>query len=90
MDTSNLENRIAMLEQQMREHYHDGFLGRQISVLNLIDVLKTVTVAAELTNILASKPKSLVEQLFIDTTTATKKLYIYDAVGSVWRSVTIA
>ncbi len=34
-------------------------------------------------------PRNLYEQIFIDTSTGTKKLYIYDSTGAVWYSVTI-
>lgn len=61
-----------------------------IDVKNIRSMFKTITVAGDLTNTLAVPAKSIYEQMFIDTTTATKKLYIYDYVGNVWRSCTIA
>ncbi len=85
-----MEERIAKLEQQMREHYHNGVVGRQIDIENTVGFIKTVTVATELTRILASTPRKFTEQILIDTTTATKKLYVYDTIGKVWRSTTIA
>lgn len=90
MQNEELQRRIETLEQQMREHYHDGVLGRQINIQDTIGFIKTVTVVAELTSILASTPTRFTQQILIDTTTGTKKLYIYDIVGHVWRSVTIA
>lgn len=87
---NDFENRINVLEQKMREHYHNGIVGRQIDIRNVLFFIKTVTSATELTNILASTPRKFTEQILIDTTTATKKLYIYDSVGHVWRSVTIS
>lgn len=84
------EQRLDKLEQEMREHYHNGVVGRLINFADLFGYIKTITVAAELTAILASKPTKIPEQILIDTTTATKRLYIYDLVGDVWRKVTIA
>lgn len=86
----DLTRRIELLETQMREHMHNGVMGAETSIKNIRDTIKTVTVAGELTKILAGKARKFNEQIFIDTTTATKKLYIYDTVGAVWRSVTIA
>ncbi len=87
MDT---EQRLLKLEQEMREHYHNGVVGRLVDIRTVISFIKTVTDATELTNILASTPRKFIEQILIDTTTGTKKLYIYDNVGHVWYSVTIA
>lgn len=90
MNISNMEQRVQELERQMREHFHNGVEGQQIEFANLIGRIKTITVAADLTAILAQKPRDVSNQIIIDTTTATKKLYVYDATGDVWRSVTIA
>lgn len=86
----DLSNRIQFLEEQIKTHAHNGVIGGQINIQETFGLLKTVTVAGELTNITALPAKTLHEQIFIDTTTATKKLYIFDAPGNVWRSVTIA
>jgi hypothetical protein len=69
---------------------HNGIDGLSVNFNDLIGIIKTVTSASELTNILAGRAGTVRNQIFIDTTTATKKLYIYDAVGNVWRSCTIA
>jgi len=82
--------RLEELETQMSEHYHNGVVGQQIDVASLIGKVRVVTLAADLTARLAAKPRNFPDQLLIDTTTATKKLYLYDATGNVWRSVTIA
>jgi hypothetical protein len=81
--------RLETLEQQMREHDHNGVVGRQIDIQRTTGNIKVITVAADLTARLAGKPRDFPDQLLIDTTTGTKKLYIYDADGDVWRSVTI-
>ena len=78
------------LKNMMSQQIHNGVDGGLVDFNNLTGLIKTVTVAAELTNILANKPSIVRDQILIDTTTATKKLYIYDAVGNVWRSCTIA
>lgn len=86
----DLTRRIELLERQMREHAHNGVVGAEIGLSNIRDTVLTVTVAAQLTAILAGKPRKFKDQILIDTTTATKKLYIFDTVGAVWRSVAIA
>lgn len=66
--------------------------NNQVYIKNIWGLFQTVTVAGDLTVRLAGSPKSIYDQLFIDTTTATKKLYIYSSIGSttgVWYSVTI-
>jgi hypothetical protein len=85
-----MEQRIALLEQQMREHTHNGFLGGEIDIKNIRGTFRTITVAADLTKILAAGVTRLADQIVIDTTTGTKKLYVYDTVGAVWRSCTIS
>jgi hypothetical protein len=89
----DLEQRVLKLEAEMREHAHNGYVGGQIYVKNVWGLFQTVTTAGDLTIRLAGSPKSIYEQLFIDVSTGTKKLYIYDSTGAttgVWRSVTIA
>lgn len=79
-----------MIRDAIALHRHDGNESQAIDIVNLFGMFKTITVAADLTNTLAATPRSIYEQLFIDTTTATKKLYIYDVPGATWRSCTIA
>ena len=85
-----LKNKIADLEFQIKDHQHEGNIGREINLINIFDLLRTITDATELTNVTGQPATRLYEQMFIDTSTATKKLYIFDATGNVWRSVTIA
>ena len=75
---------------QMSQQMHNGVDGHSIEFGSLIGTIRTITSSTELTNFLANKPTSVYNQLAIDTTTGTKKLYIYDIVGDVWRSTTIA
>lgn len=77
------------IDMVIRQHIHDGNYSQRINISNLMGVFQTITDATILTNILASTPSAFFEQIIIDTTTGTKKLYIYDTVGNVWRSVTI-
>lgn len=86
----SLTGKIDTLSQEVKQQTHNGTDGRQVDFNNLIGLIKTVTSSSELTNLLASKPSAVRDQILIDTTTATKKLYLYDAVGNVWRSCTIA
>lgn len=99
-----MQEEITILKQQIADNKrefddfknmvsrqsHNGIDGGLVDFNNLSGLIKTVTVAAELTNIIASKPSTVRDQILIDTTTATKKLYIYDAAGNAWRSCTIA
>ena len=80
----DLEQRVAQLEQK---------INGQVYIKNIWGLFQTVTTAGDLTIRLAGSPKSIYEQLFIDVSTGTKKLYIYDSTGAttgVWRSVAIA
>lgn len=85
-----LKKQVEFLEQRLKSHYHDGLTEAQINVFQLFGLLRTITSAAELTNVIGQPAKTLYEQIFIDTSTATKKLYVFDANGNAWRSVTIA
>jgi len=60
-----------------------------VQLQDIFSMVRTIDDATDLANIVAETPQNFYEQLLIDTSTATKKLYIYDTVGSVWYSVTI-
>lgn len=80
-------------KSSMTQQSHDGYDGNRVNLIDLIGFIPTITDATELTRtttVADRVPSTIYGQLFIDTTTATKKLYIYDVVGKVWRSVTIA
>lgn len=79
MDT---EQRIQLLEQQMREHAHNGFLGGQIYLRSLFGLFETVSVAP------TTIPKTTYDQIKIYVNSTTYRLYWYDSVGSVWHYVT--
>lgn len=77
------------IDLKIREHIHDGGLAQRVNLFDIFGMFNTITDATALTNTLASTPGSVFEQIFIDTSTATKKLYMYDTIGLVWYSVTI-
>lgn len=79
-----------MIDDAIQSHMHDGNQSQLVDMRNLAGTFKTVTSATDLTNTTATAARNIYEQIFIDTSTATKKLYIYDVVGQVWRSVAIA
>lgn len=84
------ENKVKkMIDDAIMRHIHDGNLSQQIQLQDIFDMVRTVDSATDLANIVAETPTNLYEQLLIDTSTATKKLYIYDTIGGVWYSVTI-
>lgn len=89
-DYDALKREITLLQELLLSQTHNGGDGALVDFNNLTGLIKTISVAGELTNATAAKPTTVRDQLFIDTSTATKKLYIYDAVGKVWYSVTIA
>ena len=78
-----------MIDKAIMMHEHEGSISKQISLKSVSDMIRTIDDATDLANIVAETPTNLYEQLLIDTSTATKKLYIYDTIGGVWYSVTI-
>jgi|TARA_R100001530_G_scaffold100538_1_gene69905 hypothetical protein len=78
-----------MIDEAIRQHEHEGSLSKQIQIENIFGLIKTIDDTTDLANVVAETPRDLYEQIFIDTSTATKKLYIFDTVGSTWYSVTI-
>lgn len=91
-EVEELKRRVNELALELRQHNHNGILGGRVDVFDLIGGIRTVNNATELTNVTAEKPRNLYEQIFIDTSTGTKKLYVYDfeAGGAGWKSTTIA
>lgn len=85
-----MRSEIQQLKDMYTQQVHNGVDGGLVDFSYLTGSIKTITSATELTNATAFKPTNVRDQILIDTTTATKKLYIYDAVGKVWRSCTIA
>jgi hypothetical protein len=60
-----------------------------IFVQDIFGLYATSSTTAETATRVGRGPRNIYEQLFIDTSTGTKKLYIYDKTGNVWYSVTI-
>ena len=89
-EIEDLKRTVEEMKQTAREHAHNGYEGGRVSFADLYSTIKTITVAGDLTRTLAETPRKVSEQILIDTTTGTKKLYVYDMVGKIWRSVTIA
>lgn len=83
-------DQMQQLRDELGQQVHNGIDGGLVDFSYLTGSIKVITSASELTNALAFKPTNVRDQILIDTTTATKKLYIYDSVGKVWRSCTIA
>ena len=75
--------RISTLEQQMREHAHNGFLGGQIYLRSLFGLFETVSA------IPTTIPKTTYDQIKIYVNGATLRLYVYDAVNDLWRYTTL-
>lgn len=78
-----------MIDNAIQNHDHEGSLSKQIQIQDLFGVIRTIDDATDLTNATNETPRDVFEQIFIDTSTATKKLYIFDTVGGTWYSVTI-
>ena len=78
-----------MIDKAIQQHEHNGSLSKQVQLINIFGLVRTVSDATDLANIVAETPTNLYEQILIDTSTATKKLYIYDVPGNIWYSVTI-
>ena len=89
-EIQQLRDEIQQLRGILTQQVHNGIDGGLVDFSYLTGNIKTITSATELTNATAFKPTNVRDQILIDTTTATKKLYVYDSVGKVWRSCTIA
>jgi len=89
---AEVEQIKRQLEEMAQQQSQKPLLSEEqfLDVKNITSLFKTITSATELTNATAIGANTIYEQLFIDTTTATKKLYIYDEAGKLWRSCTIA
>lgn len=65
----------------MREHAHNGFIGGQISILNLLDFIPTVDTAPTHT------PRTFIDQFRIYSNGTTYRFYWYDGTAKAWRFV---
>lgn len=85
-----LTKKTEDLEDLIQSHTHDGVRSQQVQVDDLAGLVSTVTSSAELTNRTAGAPLNFNMQMFIYSNGGTNKLYIFDASGNTWYSVTIA
>jgi len=60
-----------------------------VQLQDIFGNLKMIDNTDDLTNTLAAIPQNFYEQLFLDTTTTNKKLYIYDFIKSTWNKIKI-
>lgn len=89
-DVSRLKSELEQIKVSLREQQHNGVDGRAVDLSSLNGLISVVTSATDLNTRTAGVAHTINEQIFIDITTGTKKLYVYDQVGNVWRSCTIA
>jgi hypothetical protein len=78
-----LEDLRRYVDDQIRQHIHDGGQGTRINFnTDIIGLFETVSVVP--TNV----PKSPYDQVKVYVSGATYRLYWYDANGGVWHYVT--
>ena len=82
MDTTQLENRIATLEQTMRDHMHSGHGDTRINLRDIFGKIEVVSVAP------VGKPNDIGAQIKIYTNGVTYRLYWYDTTAGAWRYAT--
>lgn len=79
-------------KNEIRRQEHNGYDGGLIELRNLLGLFSSTSDATEfsrLTDTTARVPSRFGEQLFIYNNAGTYKLYIYEPVAKVWKSVTI-
>jgi hypothetical protein len=86
----DMQSQIDNLTRIMQSHNHGDSYSQRISLYDITNTIQSSSTSAETTARTSNAPSRIYEQIFIDTSTATKKLYIYDAIGHIWYSVTIA
>ena len=80
-------------KREMSQHVHNGYDGGLINFQDILGLFTTTSSTAEFNRIVdttARVPSKVSEQMFIYNNSGTYKLYVYDSVGKVWKSVTIA
>lgn len=83
MSSEELQRRIEVLETQMRDHAHNGFLGGQIYIRSIFGSFETVSVAP------TTIPRTTCDQFKIYVNGATLRFYMYDTVAGLWHYVTL-
>jgi hypothetical protein len=79
----DLEQRVAQLETQMREHNHDGFKGNQIFLKHIFGQFEVVSSAP------TTVPKTAYDNIKIYSSGGTFRIYVYDSVGGAWHYATL-
>lgn len=83
---ASLEQRVTDLENklddQIRNHYHDGLMATRLDVSDIIGQFQVVAVAPTHT------PRDIYDQIIIYVNGATLRLYWYDWVNHAWHYVT--
>lgn len=80
--------RLDIAERTLREHYHNGIEGGEIQLERIQGLFRTISTNAGVVTQRATKPRRVIDQIFIDTTTP-KKLHIYDMIGANWYSTAL-
>ena len=84
---------FEQLRSQVRQQQYGGFDGQHVDIQYLLGFFKTTSDSIEfnrITDTTARVPSNISEQVFIYNNGGTFKLYVYDSIGKVWKSVTIA
>lgn len=71
-------------DTKIQEHTHNGTDATSVDFDDIFGTIKTVDDATDLTNRLNETPNTISDQIFVDITTAAKRLYTYDYAGRVW------
>lgn len=78
-----MEERLLKIEQDIREHQHNGIVGKQIQIGDILDFVNTVTVLP------TYSPRKFSEQVVIYNGVTVYRLYVYDTVNHSWRYTTL-
>lgn len=89
-DFDALQQQVNTLSLFLDSHNHDGVMSEKINMFDVSGMFQTSITATETAQRLAASPVDVFQQVFIDTSTATKKLYIYNARAAAWLSCTIS
>jgi hypothetical protein len=76
---NELTERMTEAERIAREHFHNGADGREVSIVNLMDMIEVVSAVPTTT------PKHFSEQFKIYVNGTTYRFYYYDPVNSLWK-----
>lgn len=71
-----------LIEQEIKNHYHNGLDSRLLKIENIFGMIGTVATVPTHT------PRNLFEQFVIYTNGATLRFYWYDTTNNLWHYVT--